>query len=51
MFTPLVANPPSALNSAAGTLRTRNTSVVISGLSPGSGPPDSRASTRNRVVL
>ncbi len=51
MFTPLVAKPPSALYSAAGTLRTRNTKLVMTGPLPAGTGAGSRASTRKRVVL
>jgi hypothetical protein len=51
MFTPLVAKPPIALYSAAGTERTRNTSEVITGPSSISTSAGSPAITTKRVVL
>jgi hypothetical protein len=51
MLTPFVVNPPSAVWTAAGRLRIRNTKVVISGASVARGQQSSLASTMNSVVL
>src|SRR5688572_10562714 len=51
MLTLLVAKPPSALYSAADTLRTRYTKLVMTGPEPTGGTSGSRDSTRKRVVL
>ena len=51
MFTPLVANPPSALYSAAGRLRTLKMKLVTTGPLPGGASTSSRESTTKRVVL